>query len=489
MNSAYDPDGKRLPIKVDATCNGEFAPRPLPEAARRGNALARERAGEATRRLGLTRRGFLTSAAGAASTLLAFNDAHGASGGFFDLPREAALDRQLAENVLGSSDFIFDIQSHFVNPSAVYRNSLGRRTMPLSNFPKARCELGQAGDKWAYLQCFNAEEYVKDIYLDSDTDVVVLSFVPSLKDERPLSMQDAEAAVALVDSLKGTGRLLIHGPVNPRTPTGLSEMEELKERFAVSAWKSYTQFGSDGRGYRLDDEEYGQPFIEKARALGVPLICVHKGLPFPNFPHAESTCADVGPAAKRNPDIGFIIYHSGHEFGKGEGPYDPAGPHQGVDILIKSLEDAGIGPGGNVYAELGSTWRMLMRDPTAAAHVMGKLLKHLGPDNVLWGTDSIWYGSPQDQIEAFRTFQISDEFQERYGYPAITPEMRAKIFGLSSARLYGVDVAEMRRKASNDWIGRSKADYAAVRDPSFSTHGPRTAGEFAAFQAIYGEGP
>jgi len=39
---------------------------------------------------------------------------------------------------------------------------------------------------------------------------------------------------------------------------------------------------------------------------------------------------------------------------------------------------------------------------------------------VLWGTDSIWYGSPQDQIQAFRAFEITPEFQERFGYPALT---------------------------------------------------------------------
>ena len=52
-----------------------------------------------------------------------------------------------------------------------------------------------------------------------------------------------------------------------------------------------------------------------------------------------------------------------------------------------------------------------MRDPEQAAHALGKLIKHCGEDNVLWGTDSIWYGSPQDQIVAFRTFQISASSQ------------------------------------------------------------------------------
>ncbi|MFU8820929.1 MAG: hypothetical protein ACNA8G_05165 [Gammaproteobacteria bacterium] len=55
-----------------------------------------------------------------------------------------------------------------------------------------------------------------------------------------------------------------------------------------------------------------------------------------------------------------------------------------------------------MYAELGSTWRFLMRDPDSAAHALGKLFRYVGEDNVLWGTDSICYGSPQDQIQTGR---------------------------------------------------------------------------------------
>ena len=94
--------------------------------------------------------------------------------------------------------------------------------------------------------------------------------------------------------------------------------------------------------------------------------------------------------------------------------------------------------------ELGSTWRFLMRDPDNAAHGVGKLLKYCGNDNVLWGTDSIWYGSPQDQIQAFRTFQISKEYQERYGYPEITPELRAKVFVPHAMKPYKIDIEEAR---------------------------------------------
>ena len=117
---------------------------------------------------------------------------------------------------------------------------------------------------------------------------------------------------------------------------------------------------------------------------------------------------------------------------------------QGVDRLIRSHQDAGLRRNeGNLYAEMGSLWRYFMSRPDEAAHVMGKLLKYFGEERILWGTDSIWYGSPQDQIQAFRAFTISEEFQERYGYPALTAEAKRKIFGLNGARVYGIDVAAL----------------------------------------------
>ena len=48
---------------------------------------------------------------------------------------------------------------------------------------------------------------------------------------------------------------------------------------------------------------------------------------------------------------------------------------------------------------------------------MGKLLAALGEDNIVWGTDSIWYGPSQPLIDAFRAFQIPQEYCQRYGYP------------------------------------------------------------------------
>jgi uncharacterized protein len=208
------------------------------------------------------------------------------------------------------------------------------------------------------------------------------------------------------------------------------------------------------------------------------VICVHKGLPFGEKSYPHSQCSDIGPIAKRFPDVSFLVYHSGFVSEVEEKAYDRNGNGDGIDTLIRSLEESGIKPGSNVYAELGSTWRFLMRDPEQAAHGIGKLLKHCGPDNVLWGTDSIWYGSPQDQIQALRVFQIAPEFRERHGYPEITPQLRAKIFGLNAMKPYGISAEEMKLRARRDAVAGERLAYREHPEPHFRTRGPKTRREF-----------
>jgi hypothetical protein len=201
------------------------------------------------------------------------------------------------------------------------------------------------------------------------------------------------------------------------------------------------------------------------RATGVTTVCVHKGLSGRN---EFASPADIGPVAAANPDLSFVVYHSGFEAGVREGPYDPAGA--GIDRLVTSLQDAGVGPGSNVYAELGSTWFIAMRDPDVAAHVLGKLLLAVGPDRVVWGTDSIWYGSPQGQIEAFRAFQIPPEYQDRFGYPALTDEVKRKVLAGNSLALYDVE-------APTDACEFTREELEEVRlalAPRPSSYGPET---------------
>jgi hypothetical protein len=346
----------QLPIKLDATSNGEFAPVPLLCANREANHRAHDETSRNAKRLNVSKRQFLISACGAASTLLAFNAANAAAGkkgGFFDLPSEAALDQQLAQaRVGGKGEFIFDVQGHFVDPTGAWVKNAAPSAFKWS--PKASCGLAQRPEPMSHLACLGPEEFVKDVFLDSDTDMMVLSFVPSTREAEPVTIQAADAVRRIVDRLQGTHRLLLHGRVNPNQAGDLEAMDELKERWGVSAWKTYTQFGPGGRGYFLTDD-VGLRFIEKARALGVKVICIHKGLPFGKQSYDHSQCSDIGAAAKRFPDVKFLVYHSGFVSTVREQAYDHNAKRDGIDTLIRSLIENGIKPGSNVYAELGST--------------------------------------------------------------------------------------------------------------------------------------
>jgi hypothetical protein len=482
MRFRHDPAGRRLPIKLDTTSNGEFAPIPLDTPARHARLAAADAATAAAKRLAVPRRAFLVTAMGAAATLAAMGRAFaaaGATGGAFDVPAEAAYEPAAAAAAVGGDEFIFDVQLHHVNPNGAWRTK-GNWGAGLRGMPNAKCG---AAD---YVDCFSAERMLKDVFLDSDTAMAVLSHVPAPHEQNPLDFEAAGATREAARALDGSERLLLHGRVLPNLPGELERMDEQATRWQLAGFKTYTQFGPGGVGYFLDDD-VGVAMIERARRLGVRNICVHKGIPFGPKSYEHSTCRDVGVVAKRFPDMNFLVYHSGFEPGHAERPWDPAGldaPQalHGIDTLIASLELNGRPR--NVYAELGSTWRFAMRRPDLAAHVIGKLLRYVGEDRVLWGTDSIWYGSPQDQIQAFRAFRIADEFREKYGYPELTPAIRRKIFGLNAARVYGVDAAARAKKLARDGVAAWREAHRDAPDPAFETYGPRTRREFLAFRRL-----
>ena len=129
--------------------------------------------------------------------------------------------------------------------------------------------------------------------------------------------------------------------------------------------------------------------------------------------------------------------------------------------------------------DLATVWRQLLTQPDQAAHALGKVLSRVGTNRVMWGTDAIWYGSPQAQIMAMRAFQITGEYQDRYGYPALTDELKAGIFGLNAASLFGVDPNATRCGLTSDPITAQIEESAQLRGdgalPSaWAPHGPTT---------------
>ena len=263
---------------------------------------------------------------------MAFNTAHAAAqktGSFYDLPDEAALDTELAMSSLGDTEFIFDIQGHHAGPMDTFVEGTPRwaAKMGFKFMEQGKCDYALDDPETGHLACFTSEAFIKEIFLDSDTDVAVLTFTPTTEEKMTLSHAEAAVTRDMVAAMDGHHRLLLHGRVIPNAPGDLDRMPQLVEEWGISAWKTYTQWSPDNeQGWWLDDQEYGLPLIEKARETGVDMICIHKGLPLPfplmgkkNLEHR--LCKDVGPAARQYPDITFFIYHSGYDITMPEGPF------------------------------------------------------------------------------------------------------------------------------------------------------------------------
>lgn len=441
-----------LPIKLGPCGNGEFQPQPANALAREAHRRANAEVDRGARRVGVSRRQFLRSSLGAATTLVALaacTRESGQTGGTFVVDPttagptsdpEVTLDSEAASRAVGPLDdeFIFDVQGHLLE--------LGPGERP-PGFPQSGCGEADPGD------CYSIDHFLELLFVESDTHVVMLSAIPF--SAGALSPEVMERTIDAAGRLGCEDRVLMQGESFP-TSTGLDAMAAVAAGFPVRAFKTYTHAG--GPPWRLDDDT-GDAYLAQVAALDVPIVAVHKGLSG-NDP--ASSPADIGPAAVSHPGIDLLVYHSGYESGSVEGPYDSETADVGVNRLITSLQGSGVGAGQNVYAELGSTWRTLMTRPDEAAHLLGKLLVALGEDNILWGTDSIWYGSPQDQIQAFRTFQIGEEFQERFGYPALTPKIKRKILGHNAARLFDIEPVTEGCQLDQEELTELRAERAAT---------------------------
>ena len=388
-----------------------------------------------------------------AATLRAIDVAAG--GGFYAVPADAETDSAAADSAFaGDGRPLVDVQTHLVRPTRMQGPHAAALTGFLRMTDPTRWSDGIDPDRLA------AAEWAAKIFGASETAVAVLTSTPGGDHDGVLSNEDIAAAREIVDRYAGTGRVLTHSIVHPNIDGEIERMDAWSAALRPDGWKTYPLWvpaGNPAGGWFLDDDT-GNAFLERVRALGPHRVAVHKGIagPIPGSEPAAASPRDVGPAARAFPDITFLIYHSGYEpdpEGE-EGPYDEASPTRGTDRLVASLRAAGVEPGANVYAELGSTWFLMLRKPLEAAHVLGKLLLAVGPERLLWGTDCVWYGSPQPLVDAFRAFTIPEWMQEQYGYPALTDAVKSRVLSANAAAAYGVDTGAAARWAEDraGWI-------------------------------------
>jgi predicted TIM-barrel fold metal-dependent hydrolase len=277
-----------------------------------------------------------------------------------------------------------------------------------------------------------------------------------------------------VNSLAGSRRLLAHSLVTPKQPGWLEEVDRCIAEVKPESWKGYTigdplNPQSTKYPWRLDDEKLMYPFYEKAVKAGINTICIHKGLLPKDYEKSAAnawhyaTVEDLGKAAKDWPQMNFVIYHAAlRQFLEAPdddlAEFERTGQIRWASDLAEIPQKYGV---NNVYGEVGTAFaNSAVANPRFAAALMGTLIKGMGFDHVVWGTDSVWYGSPQWQIEAFRRLEIPADMAQKHGFAplgAADGAVKSAIFGFNSARLYKLDLRAELPAIGQDKLAAARA--------------------------------
>jgi uncharacterized protein len=461
------------PIPTQIVSSDEYAP--IPQTAAQGEVEARLKAlaDELAGQQGMTRRQFLRTASGMAAAFVAMNDVYGP---LFEVGSAEAATPELgaarADELSGQ--FVFDGHTHFL-----------RDDTQIQTFVRMREAVGKAGwnpdliDKPQTIEDLKFDNYVKEIYLDSDTKIALVSSAPSdIPADWFLTNPMTAQARARINSRFGSRRMLSHAIFTPGQPGWLDEVDRAIAVDRPDSFKGYTIGDNTHKElsrypWRMDDEKLLYPFYEKMRQAELVNVCVHKGL-FPpsvesQFPRLRpyTDVRDIGQAAKDWPGLNFIVYHSAYRFPGGGTPeealaqFDATGRIEWVSDLAEIPQKFGV---RNVYGDLGQVFAVTaVAQPRLAAAIMGILVRGLGADHVVWGTDAVWTGAPQWQIESLRRLEIPEDMQRKHGFTPLgsaTGEVKSAIFGMNSARLYEIEPTAYANL--DDGLAQMKRDYLAA---------------------------
>ncbi len=468
----------RSPIPTQVVSNGEYNPMPQTEDQKKVEGLIKEMGDYQAKRHGMDRRKFLATSAGMATAFLAMNKVFGP---IFDVSEAEAHDMEMSDYRAAqlSRQFIFDDQTHFIRDDFEQEGLLG-----LTKWAVGADVNPNINDAPMTLARYKMDNYLKEIFLDSDTKIALLSGAPFDDPSWWLISNDAiQNACRAVNKMAGGTRMLGHSIITPKYPNWMDEVDRAIEELKPCSWKSYTigdPFGPSKYAWRLDDEKLMYPMYEKAVRAGINTICVHKGLMPRDYEKAfagtwqNATVDDLGQAAKDWPGMNFVIYHAALRPWLADKPeleiasFEKSGYMEWSTDLARIPEKYGV---NNVYAELGTTFASTaVTNPRFCAMFLGQLVNMMGPERVVWGTDSVWYGSPQWQIEALRRLEIPADVMKKQGWKIAlggpNSEVKQKIFGANSASLYNLDIGyggvDWDKPFRHDQIAQIKADYIAM---------------------------
>ena len=470
--------GVDSPIPTQVVSNEEFIPRPQDRKQKQWEKLIGEMAEENSRRVGLSRRDYLRTSMGMATAFLASNLVYGPN---WEVDGAEALEPSATEEKFPKGEyFVMDVQMHFTDGASI--GSRGAKFLD-----NIGVKLSTDSDAYGF------KNFVKEIFFDSETSIAVISGVPGREINKNLAGKVLEGrdrkggilpswlmsrAKKELNDLAGGQRAFCQGNCAPNHywnrkengpdfPALFEQMEREVKTYGIDSWKWYchTDPGRSGNGFRMDDEKLAYPFYEKSKKMGLKVFSVHKGFAsqsrtLGHFAHP----GDLEKAARDHPDLTFIAYHSALKHGPWESKFkqkafDPT-THDfawHADLMKIKQRNPKM---NNVYPEIGSSFGLLaIMEPEMCQHLIGQNVKVYGADHIIWGTDCLWWGSPQWVIDAMKRFQISDELCEKFGYTKLTKKDKAKIFGLNAAEIYGFDVKKKIKALPADTLSKLKTAY------------------------------
>src|SRR6266853_1869307 len=439
------------PIPTQIVSNGEYLPPPQSEIQRRVERRTMELADENGKRLGLNRRQFLRTSCGMAAAFVAMKEIYGTN--VFQVGEAEAREPELmlarAQTLAGQ--FIFDDQTHFLRDDFTHKEMLGLGEFAAEHWNPVLKKEGVT------LARYKFQNYIKELYYDSDTTMTLLSGAPF---DDPtwwlLSNEDIVKARNVINDFAGSRRMLAHTVITPKQPGWTEEVDKAIAVYKPDSWKSYTigdPLAPSKFPWRLDDEKSFAGVWEYA------------------------TTWDLGKAAKDWPQMNIVVYHAAlRPFlelpDQAWAEFEASGRIKWATDLAEIPEKFGV---TNVYAELGTSFaNSAVAHPKFSAAFVGTLIKGMGADHVVWGSDTLWYGSPQWQIEAMRRLEIPDDMQKKYGFAALggaNSATKQMIFGANSARIYRLNLKAAENKPmpaySEDRLSQLKANYElAAKEPS-----------------------
>ncbi len=471
--------GVDSPMPTQLVSNEELIPRRQTAQQQQVEHLIGEIAADRSKKLGIDRRSFMASSMGLATCFFASNQVYGRN---WDVDEAETYEpAATAEKFPKSEYFVIDVQAHFTNGIA------------LPGFRDAEFVKNMGFNLKSDVDAYSFRTFVKEMFFDSETSMVVISGVPGRENNKDKEGNVLEGrrrgggilpswlmsqAGRTINEAAGSERAVWQGNLAPNhywdkvnnkpdKTAILDQMDREISKYGIKSWKWYchTDPGQSGGGFQCDDDN-AQWFIDESRKRGLRTISVHKGFSYQSrtLGHLANP-KDMEKAALRNPDFNFIVYHSALQHGPNEPDWKNANnwdPTTGdfawhnilMDIKKRNPQMK------NLYCEIGSFFNVLaIADPVMCQHGIGKNVKYYGADHVIWGTDCLWWGSPQWCIDAFKRFNISDELCDKFGYKKLTKEDKAKIFGLNAAKIYGINVNAKRNALPEDALDKMKIAY------------------------------